>query len=48
MPLPCRMFLPAQPIMKAQNYGRIVNVSSNTGKNGNNSTVFVTVRARVR
>ena len=29
------------PIMKAQSYGRIVNVSSITGKNGDNSTVFV-------
>jgi 3-oxoacyl-[acyl-carrier protein] reductase len=29
------------PIMKAQNYGRIVNVASITGKNGDNSTVFV-------
>ncbi len=29
------------PIMKAQRYGRIVNVSSITGKNGDNSTVFV-------
>ena len=29
------------PIMKAQKYGRIVNVSSITGKNGDNSTVFV-------
>ena len=29
------------PIMKAQAYGRIVNVSSITGKNGDNSTVFV-------
>jgi 3-oxoacyl-[acyl-carrier protein] reductase len=31
----------ATPIMKAQKYGRIVNVSSITGKNGDNSTVFV-------
>jgi 3-oxoacyl-[acyl-carrier protein] reductase len=31
----------ATPIMKQQNYGRIVNVSSITGKNGDNSTVFV-------
>jgi 3-oxoacyl-[acyl-carrier protein] reductase len=31
----------ATPIMKKQNYGRIVNVSSITGKNGDNSTVFV-------
>ncbi len=29
------------PIMKKQGYGRIVNVSSITGKNGDNSTVFV-------
>jgi 3-oxoacyl-[acyl-carrier protein] reductase len=29
------------PLMKAQRYGRIVNVSSITGKNGDNSTVFV-------
>jgi len=29
------------PIMKAQKYGRIINVSSITGKNGDNSTVFV-------
>jgi 3-oxoacyl-[acyl-carrier protein] reductase len=29
------------PIMKGQKYGRIVNVSSITGKNGDNSTVFV-------
>jgi 3-oxoacyl-[acyl-carrier protein] reductase len=29
------------PMMKAQRYGRIVNVSSITGKNGDNSTVFV-------
>jgi len=28
------------PIMKAQRYGRIVNVASITGKNGDNSTVF--------
>jgi 3-oxoacyl-[acyl-carrier protein] reductase len=28
------------PIMKDQKYGRIVNVSSITGKNGDNSTVF--------
>ena len=28
------------PIMKAQKYGRIVNVSSMTGKRGDNSTVF--------
>lgn len=28
------------PIMKAQNYGRIVNVASITGKNGDNTTVF--------
>jgi len=31
----------ATPIMKSQKYGRIVNVSSITGKNGDNSTVFV-------
>jgi 3-oxoacyl-[acyl-carrier protein] reductase len=31
----------ATPIMKKQSYGRIVNVSSITGKNGDNSTVFV-------
>jgi len=31
----------ATPIMKEQKYGRIVNVSSITGKNGDNSTVFV-------
>lgn len=31
----------ATPIMKDQKYGRIVNVSSITGKNGDNSTVFV-------
>lgn len=29
------------PIMKAQGYGRIVNVASITGKNGDNSTTFV-------
>lgn len=29
------------PIMKKQKYGRIVNVASITGKNGDNSTVFV-------
>jgi len=29
------------PIMKAQRYGRIVNVASITGKNGDNTTVFV-------
>ena len=29
------------PIMKKQKYGRIINVSSITGKNGDNSTVFV-------
>jgi 3-oxoacyl-[acyl-carrier protein] reductase len=29
------------PIMKAQHYGRIVNVASITGKRGDNSTVFV-------
>jgi 3-oxoacyl-[acyl-carrier protein] reductase len=29
------------PIMKAQQYGRIVNVASITGKSGDNSTVFV-------
>ncbi len=29
------------PIMKEQHYGRIVNVASITGKNGDNSTVFV-------
>ncbi len=28
------------PIMKKQKYGRIVNVSSITGKNGDNSTIF--------
>ena len=31
----------ATPIFKEQMYGRIVNVSSITGKNGDNSTVFV-------
>ena len=31
----------AAPILKRQQYGRIVNVSSITGKNGDNSTVFV-------
>jgi 3-oxoacyl-[acyl-carrier protein] reductase len=31
----------ATPIMKEQKYGRIVNVASITGKNGDNSTVFV-------
>jgi 3-oxoacyl-[acyl-carrier protein] reductase len=31
----------AAPVMKAQRYGRIVNVASITGKNGDNSTVFV-------
>ncbi len=31
----------ATPIMKDQKYGRIVSVSSITGKNGDNSTVFV-------
>jgi 3-oxoacyl-[acyl-carrier protein] reductase len=31
----------ATPIMKAQRYGRIVNVASITGKNGDNTTVFV-------
>jgi len=30
----------ATPIMKAQKYGRIVNVASITGKNGDNTTVF--------
>jgi 3-oxoacyl-[acyl-carrier protein] reductase len=30
----------ATPIMKAQRYGRIVNVASITGKNGDNTTVF--------
>ncbi len=29
------------PIMKEQGYGRIVNVASITGKNGDNTTVFV-------
>jgi 3-oxoacyl-[acyl-carrier protein] reductase len=29
------------PIMKAQGYGRIVNVASITGKNGDNTSVFV-------
>jgi 3-oxoacyl-[acyl-carrier protein] reductase len=29
------------PIMKAQKYGRIINVASITGKNGDNSTTFV-------
>jgi 3-oxoacyl-[acyl-carrier protein] reductase len=29
------------PIMKEQKYGRIINVASITGKNGDNSTVFV-------
>ncbi|PIE34792.1 short-chain dehydrogenase [candidate division KSB3 bacterium] len=29
------------PIMKAQEYGRIINVASITGKRGDNSTVFV-------
>lgn len=29
------------PIMKKQGYGRIINVASITGKNGDNSTVFV-------
>ena len=29
------------PLMKKKNYGRIVNISSITGKNGDNSTVFV-------
>lgn len=29
------------PIMKAQKYGRIVNVASITGKRGDNSTIFV-------
>jgi 3-oxoacyl-[acyl-carrier protein] reductase len=28
------------PVMKKQNYGRIVNVASITGKNGDNSTTF--------
>jgi 3-oxoacyl-[acyl-carrier protein] reductase len=31
----------ATPIFKEQTYGRIVNVASITGKNGDNSTVFV-------
>jgi len=31
----------ATPIMKAQKYGRIINVASITGKRGDNSTVFV-------
>ena len=31
----------ATPIMKLQGYGRIINVASITGKNGDNSTVFV-------
>lgn len=31
----------AAPIMKAQGYGRILNVASITGKAGDNSTVFV-------
>jgi len=31
----------AAPIMKKQQYGRIVNVASITGKNGDNSTTFV-------
>jgi len=31
----------ATPIFKEQKYGRVVNVSSITGKNGDNSTVFV-------
>jgi 3-oxoacyl-[acyl-carrier protein] reductase len=31
----------AAPIMKSQHYGRIVNVASITGKNGDNTTVFV-------
>jgi 3-oxoacyl-[acyl-carrier protein] reductase len=31
----------ATPIFKAQKYGKIVNVASITGKNGDNSTVFV-------
>ncbi|MGA2765643.1 MAG: glucose 1-dehydrogenase [Spirochaetia bacterium] len=31
----------ATPVMKDQKYGRILNVSSITGKNGDNSTVFV-------
>lgn len=29
------------PLMKQQKYGRIINVASITGKNGDNSTVFV-------
>jgi 3-oxoacyl-[acyl-carrier protein] reductase len=29
------------PVMKAQRYGRIINVASITGKNGDNTTVFV-------
>ena len=29
------------PVMKEQEYGRIINVASITGKNGDNSTVFV-------
>ena len=29
------------PIMKAQHYGRIINVASITGKRGDNSTIFV-------
>ncbi|MCK9286623.1 MAG: glucose 1-dehydrogenase [Sphaerochaetaceae bacterium] len=29
------------PIMKAQKYGRIINVASITGKNGDNTTTFV-------
>lgn len=29
------------PIMKAQRYGRIINVASITGKNGDNTTAFV-------
>ncbi|MGA2547057.1 MAG: glucose 1-dehydrogenase [Rectinemataceae bacterium] len=29
------------PIMKAQHYGKIINVASITGKNGDNSTTFV-------
>ncbi len=29
------------PVMKQQGYGRIINVASITGKNGDNSTVFV-------
>lgn len=31
----------ATPIMKEQRYGRIVNIASITGKNGDNSTTFV-------